>query len=209
MSHFYQSCSLGGCNVIKKKMPAKSATFLRIPLKEHFWVTASIVIAWNSKSLSFSFFLPTFLTLIYWFFSSFGLFFSYLSSDYNDTNTLWILHNLYLFVIEQVATWLFYFEWISWRKQENSNEPFTYGLRKTLIHYILIKPSQLFKETKWCHCMPLICDLYDTDSLVSTIIKLVFRASYMYISTLIVHCMSSFLSVRPLDLQRRQLTVRF
>ena len=30
----------------------------------------------------------------------------------------------------------FIFEWISWKKQENSNEPFIYGLRKTLIHTI-------------------------------------------------------------------------
>ena len=38
---------------------------------------------------------------------------------------------------------------------------------------------------------------------------MVFRASSVYPSTLTVHCMSSFLLVRPVDLFRRQLALRF
>ena len=50
--------------------------FKNASFKEHFWVTASILIAWNTKSLSFSLFLLTFLVLIYLFFSLLGLYFS-------------------------------------------------------------------------------------------------------------------------------------
>ena len=104
------------------------------------------------------------------------------------------------------------------KKQENPIECFTCGLGKTLIYYILcellkgqrINHSFLRKPLERCHCKLMIHHLYATDSPIILIIyRMVFCALPVYNSPLVVHCMSSFLSVRPVDQQRRQLTVRF
>ena len=75
-----QSCSLGvggegagegggveAATLSKKRCRQNLQHFWEYIFKEHFWVTVSIVIAWNPKSLSFLFFLLTFAMLIYWF----------------------------------------------------------------------------------------------------------------------------------------------
>ena len=82
--------------------------------KEHFRATASILIACNTNYLVFFFFLLTYLIFIHWFFSSLGLLvLSYILSDYDDTNTFWLLY-IWTLIID--CHLVFFFESMSWSK---------------------------------------------------------------------------------------------
>ena len=91
--------------------------------KEQFWATASIVIAWNNKLLSFSFFLLTFPLFIYWSFNSLRLCFVLLIK--------WLWWCKYILNLTQFAimfcNWInchlvFFFKLMSSRKREKKTK---------------------------------------------------------------------------------------
>ena len=138
-----------GYNIIKRKTQAQvffcaiCKNFENTSFKEHFWATTSIVIAWNTKLLSLSFFLLTFLMFIYWSFSSFGLCFCPTYSVNTMIQMDFDSYTVFTYVCHWKSCHLVFFFESMWRKrkkkQQNSNECFACGLEKIQIPCILIK----------------------------------------------------------------------